>query len=306
MVGWLGFNHVSRETRTFCDRQEGRSGLQRRAIRVRARRRGRERCVVTARVVAVANQKGGVGKTTTAISLGATLAAYERQVLLVDLDPQSNCSSGLGFVGNAVAPTSYDLVLGGASVESASQPTEFPHLTVIPATPHLAGAEVELVGMVGREFRLRDALAGDHTQRYDFVLVDCPPSLGLLTLNALAAADGLLVPIQCEYFAMEGVSMLMSTVEEVRRFLNPGLTIDGILLTMYDERTNLARQVADEVRGVFGDLVFETQVPRNVRLAEAPSFGRPIHAYDLRSRGSQAYLELGREYLTRRESTHVG
>jgi chromosome partitioning protein len=160
--------------------------------------------------------------------------------------------------------------------------------------------------MVGREFRLRDALAGDHTGPYDFILVDCPPSLGLLTLNALAAADGLLVPIQCEYFAMEGVSMLMSTIEEVRRFLNPSLTIDGILLTMYDERTNLAQQVAEEVRGVFGDLVFETLVPRNVRLAEAPSFGRPIHAYDLRSRGSQAYLELGREYLLRRESAHVG
>jgi chromosome partitioning protein len=261
---------------------------------------------MSARIVAVANQKGGVGKTTTAISLGATLAAYERQVLLVDLDPQSNCSSGLGFRGDGGEPTSYDLVLGESTVTNTAQPTEFPHLTVIPATPGLAGAEVELVGMVGREFRLRDALSDDHTAAYDFILVDCPPSLGLLTLNALAAADGLLVPIQCEYFAMEGVSMLMSTVEEVRRFLNPRLTIDGILLTMYDERTNLARQVANEVRAVFGDLVFETIVPRNVRLAEAPSFGRPIHAYDLRSRGSQAYLELGREYLDRRERAYVG
>ena len=158
-----------------------------------------------ARVVAVANQKGGVGKTTTAISLGASLAAYERPTLLVDLDPQSNCSSGLGFRDNGEQPTSYDLVLGGATVEAAAEPSEFPHLTVVPATPHLAGAEVELVGMVGREFRLRDALAGDATSTYDFVFVDCPPSLGLLTLNALAAADGLLVPIQCEYFAMEGV-----------------------------------------------------------------------------------------------------
>jgi len=261
---------------------------------------------MTARVVAVANQKGGVGKTTTAISLGATLAAYERTTLLVDLDPQSNCSSGLGFGGSSSGLTSYDLILGGTTVEAAAQPTDFPHLTIIRATPDLAGAEVELVGMVGREFRLRDALSGEQTDPYDFVLVDCPPSLGLLTLNALAAADGLLVPIQCEYFAMEGVSMLMSTVDEVRRFLNPGLTIDGVLLTMYDERTNLAQQVADEVRGVFGDLVFETLVPRNVRLAEAPSFGRPIHAYDLRSRGSQAYLELGREYLQRREGAHVG
>ena len=261
---------------------------------------------MAARVVAIANQKGGVGKTTTAISLGATLAAYERQILLVDLDPQSNCSSGLGFHGSGGEPTSYDLILGAATVETAVRPTEFPHLAVIPATPDLAGAEVGLVGMVGREFRLRDALAEGRTAPYDFVLVDCPPSLGLLTLNALAAADGLLVPIQCEYFAMEGVSMLMSTVDEVRRYLNPGLAIDGVLLTMYDERTNLAQQVADEVRGVFGDLVFETLVPRNVRLAEAPSFGRPIHAYDLRSRGSQAYLELGREYLLRRESAHVG
>jgi chromosome partitioning protein len=261
---------------------------------------------VSARIVAVANQKGGVGKTTTAISLGATLAAYERQILLVDLDPQSNCSSGLGFRGDAEEPTSYDLVLGGATVSSAAQPTDFPHLTMIPATPGLAGAEIELVGLVGREFRLRDALSGDHAAPYDFILVDCPPSLGLLTVNALAAADGLLVPIQCEYFAMEGVSMLMSTVEEVRRFLNPRLTIDGILLTMYDERTNLARQVAEEVREVFGDLVFETVVPRNVRLAEAPSFGRPIHAYDLRSHGAQAYLELGREYLERRERAYVG
>ena len=262
--------------------------------------------IMTTRIVVIANQKGGVGKTTTAISLGATLAAYERQVLLVDFDPQSNCSSGLGYRDTSGGPTSYDLVLGEATVKTAAQPTEFPHLTLIPATPNLAGAEVELVGMVGREFRLRDALSGDQSNSYDFVLVDCPPSLGLLTVNALTAADGLLVPIQCEYFAMEGVSMLMSTVDDVRRFLNPRLTIDGILLTMYDERTNLAQQVADEVRGVFGDLVFETLVPRNVRLAEAPSFGRPIHAYDLRSRGSQAYLELGREYLERRERTHVG
>jgi chromosome partitioning protein len=253
------------------------------------------------RRVAVANQKGGVGKTTTAISLGASLAAYEHRTLLVDVDPQSNCSSGLGQRPRAGEPTSYELLLGSATVAEAERPTEFPHLAVVAATPELAGAEVELVGMVGREFRLRDALAADAVAAYDFVLIDCPPSLGLLTLNALAAADGLLVPIQCEYFAMEGVSNLMSTIDEVRRFLNPNLVIDGILLTMYDERTKLAQQVADEVRGVFGSLVFEAVVPRNVRLAEAPSFGRPIHAYDLRSRGSQAYLELGREYLQRTE-----
>jgi chromosome partitioning protein len=253
------------------------------------------------RRVAVANQKGGVGKTTTAISLGASLAAYEHRTLLVDVDPQSNCSSGLGQRPRAGEPTSYELLLGSTTVAEAGRPTEFPNLAVVPATPELAGAEVELVGMLGREFRLRDALAADAVAAYDFVLIDCPPSLGLLTLNALAAADGLLVPIQCEYFAMEGVSNLMSTIDEVRRFLNPNLVIDGILLTMYDERTKLAQQVADEVRGVFGSLVFEAVVPRNVRLAEAPSFGRPIHAYDLRSRGSQAYLELGREYLQRTE-----
>ena len=262
--------------------------------------------VVATRVVVVANQKGGVGKTTTAISLGATLAAYEHKTLLVDLDPQSNCSSGLGFGGGECAATSYDVLLGDKTTEQAIRPTEFPHLSIIPATPHLAGAEVELVGMVGREFRLREALVREQIAAFEFILVDCPPSLGLLTLNALAAADALLVPIQCEYFAMEGVSMLMTTVDEVRRFLNPNLVIDGILLTMYDERTNLAQQVAEEVRGVFGQQVFETVVPRNVRLAEAPSFGRPIHAYDLRSRGSQAYLQLGREYLERLGGTNGG
>lgn len=253
------------------------------------------------RIIAVANQKGGVGKTTTAISLGATLAAYEHKTLVVDLDPQSNCSSGLGWHGGAGAPTSYDLLLGGKVMKEVASSTEFPNLSLVPATPDLAGAEVELVGMVGREFRLRDALSAEHTAPYEYIFVDCPPSLGLLTLNALAAANGLLVPIQAEYFAMEGVSNLMTTIDEVRRFLNPGLSIDGILLTMYDERTNLAQQVADEVRKVFEGLVFRTVVPRNVRLAEAPSFGRPIHAYDLRSRGSQAYLELGREYLERME-----
>jgi chromosome partitioning protein len=257
-----------------------------------------------ARVVAVANQKGGVGKTTTAINLGATLAAYERRTLLIELDPQSNCSSGLGFEAEAGAPTSYDVLLGSASMAEAVWQSAFPHLAMVPATPDLAGAEVELVGMVGREFRLRDALASGDTGTFEFAFIDCPPSLGLLTVNALAAADALLVPIQCEYFAMEGVSKLMGTVDEVRRYLNPNLTIDGVLLTMYDERTNLAQQVANEVREVFGDVVFETVVPRNVRLAEAPSFGRPIHAYDLRSRGSQAYLRLGREYLQRMEADH--
>jgi chromosome partitioning protein len=255
-------------------------------------------------VVAVANQKGGVGKTTTTISLGATLAAYERKTLLVDLDPQSNCTSGLGVEVTAEDVTSYQVVTSGVPLSEAVQHTDFPHLSLVPATPDLAGAEVELVGMVGREFRLRDAIGsvGD----FQFILVDCPPSLGLLTLNALTAADAILIPIQCEYFALEGVSELMRTVEQVRRYLNPNLAIDGVLLTMYDERTNLAQQVADEVRTVFGNLVFESVVPRNVRLAEAPSYGRPIHAYDLRCRGSQAYLHLGREYLARREASVGG
>jgi chromosome partitioning protein len=256
---------------------------------------------VKPRIVAVANQKGGVGKTTTTISLGATLAAYENRTLLVDLDPQSNCTSGLGIEPEADDTTTYQVLTGGAAVTTAVRRTDFPQLSIVAATPDLAGAEVELVGMVGREFRLRDAL--QRVAGFRFVLVDCPPSLGLLTLNALAAADALLIPIQCEYFALEGVSELMRTVDEVRRYLNPNLAIDGVLLTMYDERTNLAQQVAREVRAVFGELVFESVVPRNVRLAEAPSFGRPIHAYDLRCRGSQAYLHLGQEYLARTEAS---
>ncbi len=251
------------------------------------------------RVVAVVNQKGGVGKTTTAINLGAALAAYERRTLLVDLDPQGNCTAGLGVEPGTNAATTYEILTGERVMADVVKPTEFPHLSLVPATPDLAGAEVELVGMVGREFRLREAL--DDFSDGHFIIIDCPPSLGLLTVNALAAADAIIVPIQCEYYAMEGVSKLMTTVDEVRRFLNPELAIDGILLTMYDDRTNLAQQVAGEVRSVFGDLVFESIVPRNVRLAEAPSFGRPIHAYDLRSKGAQAYLSLGREYLARVE-----
>jgi chromosome partitioning protein len=256
---------------------------------------------VKPRIIAVVNQKGGVGKTTTTINLGAALAAYEHRTLLVDLDPQGNCTSGLGVEPGT--GTTYEVLTGEKSLAEVIRPTEFPQLTIVPATPELAGAEVELVGMVGREFRLREALSGFEGQQR-FVLIDCPPSLGLLTVNALAAADALVVPIQCEYYAMEGVSKLLNTVDEVRRFLNPELALDGILLTMYDDRINLAQQVAQEVRSVFGDLVFETVVPRNVRLAEAPSFGRPIHAYDLRSKGAQAYLELGREYLEQRAANH--
>ncbi len=255
------------------------------------------------RIVAVANQKGGVGKTTTVVNLGATLAAYEQPTVLVDLDPQSNCTSGLGLEPLTDAnETSYGLILNESDPNIMVRPTGFPHLSIIPATPDLAGAEVELVGMVGREFRVRDALR--RVENFRYLLMDCPPALGQLTLNALTAADGLLIPIQCEYFALEGVRELMKTVEEVRRFLNPSLALDGVILTMFDDRTNLARQVADEVRSVFGDLVFATAIPRNIRLAEAPSFGRPIHSYDLRSRGAQAYLLLGREYLERMEAVN--
>lgn len=252
------------------------------------------------RIIAIANQKGGVGKTTTTINLGATLAAYEHKTLVIDLDPQSNCTSGLGFVPKPDSISSYRLLLGEASVGEATYPTAFPNLSIVPSTPDLAGAEVELVGMVGREVRLRQALAS--VEGFRFVLIDCPPSLGFLTINALVAAEALLIPIQCEYFALEGVSELMRTYNEVRSYLNPDLTIDGVLLTMYDERTNLSQQVAQEVQSVFEDRVFKTVVPRNVRLAEAPSFGRPIHAYDLRSRGAKAYLHLGKEFLARQDA----
>jgi len=260
---------------------------------------------VKPRIVAVANQKGGVGKTTTVVNLGAALAAYEHATVLVDLDPQSNCTSGLGMeIPKGAMETSYGLIVDGSEAQELVVPTGFPHLSIIPSTPDLAGAEVELVGMVGREFRVRDGLR--KIEGYQYLLVDCPPALGQLTLNALTAADGLVIPIQCEYFALEGVRELMKTIEEIRRFLNPGLALDGVVLTMFDDRTNLARQVANEVREVFGGLVFETVIPRNVRLAEAPSFGRPVHAYDLRSRGAQAYLNLGREYLDRLEGAHHG
>ena len=251
------------------------------------------------RVVALANQKGGVGKTTTAINLGASLAACERKVLLIDLDPQANATSGLGLSKNE-AESMYSVLLDGHGMRGIIRDTELPALHVAASSVDLVGAEVELSDADDRQFRLRKAIepvAGD----YDYVLIDSPPSLGLLTVNGLTAADSVLVPMQCEYFAMEGVSQLLNTIERVRESLNPDLEIEGIALTMYDDRMNLARQVAEEVRSHFGEKVYGTVVPRNVRLGEAPSFGKPIILYDIRSRGSEAYVSLAREFIQRAE-----
>jgi chromosome partitioning protein len=248
------------------------------------------------KILAVANQKGGVGKTTTAINLGAALAALEHKILLVDCDPQANASRGLGVI--AQEPNLYDVLAGDARLEEAVRPTGFPFLDIVPSARDLVGVEVEFVGLEGWEFRLSKALE-QLRPAYDTILLDCPPSLGHLTVSALVAADGVVVPLQCEYFALEGISALVSTVQRIRFSTNPKLTIAGILLTMYDERTNLSKDVASEVRRHFASRVYETIVPRNVRLAEAPSHGTPIFAYDIKSRGAQAYLALAREVLQR-------
>ena len=252
------------------------------------------------RVVALANQKGGVGKTTTAINLGASLAACERRVLLIDLDPQANATSGIGLPKNE-PDSMYAVLLDGMSLRSVVRPTELPALSLAPSSVDLVGAELELGGAEEREFRLKKAISGV-VGAYDYVLIDSPPSLGLLTINGLTAADSVLVPMQCEYFAMEGLSQLLNTIERVRDSLNPSLEIEGIVLTMYDDRMNLARQVAEEVRSHFGDKVYRTVIPRNVRLGEAPSFGKPIILYDIRSRGSEAYISLAKEFIQRAES----
>jgi chromosome partitioning protein len=250
------------------------------------------------RVIAISNQKGGVGKTTTAINLAASLAALDRRVLLFDLDPQSNATSGLGFPRGKDGSNAYD-VLSGGPAEAAVRETAFPNLWLLPSGRDLVGAEIELVGEPDREQRLRGALEPIR-DRFEFILVDCPPSLSLLTVNALTAADSVLIPIQTEYFALEGVSELLETVDRVRQAFNPFLEVEGIVLTMYDDRTNLARQVTDDIRSHLGGKVYETVIPRNVRLGEAPSFGKPVLAYDIKSRGAEAYLALAREFLRRR------
>ena len=250
-------------------------------------------------VIAIANQKGGVGKTTTAINLGASLAVAEKRTLVVDIDPQGNATSGLGVEGRESLSTVYDVLMGDRSAdESILYAVHFPCLDVIPSTQDLVGAEIELVRVRRRETILRRALQPIREQ-YDYVLVDCPPSLGLLTLNTLTAADSVLIPIQCEFYALEGLSQLLNTVRLVQKSLNPELDIEGVLLTMYDGRLNLSRQVAAEAREYFGTKVYQTSIPRNVRLAEAPSFGRPIVLYDVLSKGSQCYLALAQELITR-------
>ncbi len=254
----------------------------------------------TPRVFAIANQKGGVGKTTTAVNLATALAAAEKRVLLIDLDPQGNASTGLGIPPRQRVVTTYDVLMGQDELGAALLSTSVPGLQLVASSVALAGAEIELVTLERREFRLRDALAGLNIV-YDYVLVDCPPSLGLLTLNAMVAASAVLVPLQCEFYALEGLSHLVRTIDRVKQHLNPGLDIQGVVLTMFDKRNNLCDSVAEDVRGYFGDKVYNTTIPRNVRVSEAPSYGKPVLLYDWRCPGAQAYIHLASEVLFREQ-----
>jgi chromosome partitioning protein len=260
------------------------------------------------RVLVVANQKGGVGKTTTAINLGTALAAVGEKTLVIDLDPQGNASTGLGIARPDRKLSSYDVLMGGIPLADAVMPTRIPGLHIVPATVDLSGAELELVPEARRNFRLRDALAdfAAAESHFSYVLIDCPPALGLLTINAMAAADAVVVPLQCEFFALEGLSQLLKTIERVRVNLNPELEIQGVILTMFDKRNNLSDEVAADVRAHLGDKVYQTVIPRNVRISEAPSHGLPALVYDLRCPGSQAYIKLAGELIQREHARFSG
>lgn len=254
------------------------------------------------KVIAVANQKGGVGKTTTSVNLAAALAVEEKRVLLIDADPQANATSGAGIKRGSFRRSLYHALVMNESPENIILPTELPMMFILPSDKNLAGAEIELVDIERREYRLQSVL-NEIKADYDYLIIDCPPSLSLLTLNGLTAADSLLVPIQCEYFALEGVTELFDTFARLRRGLNPNLTIEGLLLTMYDERTNLSAAVANDLRDFYGKQVLQTVIPRNVKLAEAPSHGKPIILYDIRSRGAESYLQLAKEILSHDEKS---
>lgn len=251
------------------------------------------------RIITVANQKGGVGKTTTAINLATALAAIGQRVLIIDLDPQGNASTGLGIDRQDRHFSSYDLLVGTAEIDTVVMPTDVPNLFIVPSTMDLLGVEMEISGQSDRVFKLKQAVSVPAARNYDYILIDCPPSLNLLTVNAMAAAHSVLVPLQCEFFALEGLSQLLETVGQVRSTLNPDLDIQGIVMTMYDSRNNLAHQVVEDVRSHLGDKVYRTLIPRNVRVSEAPSHGKPAILYDLRCSGSQAYLRLASEVIQR-------